>query len=207
MHETPDDGRARHRASAPRRARPPATPCALDGDLRGGDRSLARARPHPRDGRRVLVRRGGTDQRVHRRVPDPEPRARARRGHRPLRRLRTGLQRAPREGRAAPRVARRLDDLLARPPLHDGTDGDLRARRAAHRRALRRSGRRLRPRRRPLARALPDRDPARALGDRGRDPERVRPLHRAGADAGRLEPRDHRRAARMPSSTSTPARS
>ena len=42
------------------------------------------------------------------------------------------------KGERAPRVARRVDDLLARPALHDGADGDLRARGAADRRAVRR---------------------------------------------------------------------
>ena len=50
------------------------------------------------------------------------------------------------------------------------------------------------PRGRPLARALPDRRAARRLGDRRRDPQQLRPLHRAGALAGLLEHRDHRRA-------------
>ena len=62
------------------------------------------------------------------------------------------------------------------------------ARAAAHA-AVRRSGRRRRARRRALAHPLPDRRPARALRDRRRDPEQLRPLHRAGAHAGRLEPR------------------
>ena len=56
----------------------------------------------------------GRDQRVHGRVPDPEPRAGARRRRRALGRVRPGLQRAAREGRAGARLARRVDDLLAR---------------------------------------------------------------------------------------------
>ena len=120
------------------------------------------------------------------------------------------------KGERVTSLARRLDDLLARPALHDRAHRGLRARRPAHRRAVRRSRRGLRPRGRALARALPDRGLARALGDRRRDPQRLRPVHRAGADAGRVEPRDHRRprarrsvwpTATTPSSTSTPARS
>ena len=97
-----------------------------------------------------------------------------------------------------------------------GAHGALHPHRAAPDQAVRRPGRRLRPRRRALARALPDRRAARAQRRHRRDPQHLRPLHRARADAGVLEPRDHRRAlarraARQRrgrgSSTSTPARS
>ena len=54
-------------------------------------------------------------------------------------------------------------------------------------------GRRLRPRGRALAGALPDRRPARPVGDRRRDPQHVPPLRVAGARAGRVEPRDRPR--------------
>ena len=73
-------------------------------------------------------------------------------------------------------------------------DRDLRAHRPVDRRAVRDAGRGLRPRRRALATPLPDRDPARALGDHRRDPQRLRPVHGPGADAGRVEPGDHPRA-------------
>ena len=52
---------------------------------------------------------GGQDQRVHGRVPDAEPRSRARRRRRALLRVRPGLQRAAREGGAQARLAGRLD--------------------------------------------------------------------------------------------------
>ena len=47
---------------------------------------------------------------------------------------------------------------------------------------------------RPVAGALPDRRAARRLRDRRRDPQQLRRVLDPRADAGRLEPRDHRRA-------------
>ena len=72
--------------------------------------------------------------------------------------------------------------------------GALHPARAAAHAAVRRSRRRLRARRRALARPLPDRRAARAVRDRRRDPQHVPPLRAAGARAGRVERRDHRRA-------------
>ena len=76
----------------------------VDGDLLGRDRALARPRARPRDRRRVLLRRRRADQRLHRRVPGPEPGPRARRRRGALVRVRPGLQRAAREGRAQARA-------------------------------------------------------------------------------------------------------
>ena len=158
----------------------------------------------------------GLDQRLHGRDPDPESRPCARRRRRALGRLRPGLQRPAREGRAGARVARRVDALLADAARARRRDRRLHPARAAAHEAVRRSGRRLRPRRRPLARPVPDRRPPRALGDRRRDPQHVPPLRAAGARARRVEPRDHPRSrprhpadrrARARSSISTPASS
>ena len=200
-----------------RRAGPaPATARPLDADLLGRDRSLPCARSRARDGRRLLLRHQRQDQRVHGRVPDPEPRACAPRRRRPLGCVRSGLQRPAREGRPQARLAGGLDDLLARSARARRPHRALHPHRAAPDPALRRPRRRLRPRRRPLARALPDRRAARAERRHRRDPQHLRPLHGAGADPGVLEPRDHRRplarraagrAARTRSCTSTPARS
>ena len=88
-----------------------------------------------------------------------------------------------REGRPQARLAGRVDDLLARPPRARWPHGAVHPHRAAPDPALRRPGRRLRPRRRALARPLPDRRPARAQRRHRRDPQHVRPLHRARADA------------------------
>ena len=99
----------------------------------------------------------GRDQRVHGRLPVPEPRPGARRRRRALLGVRPRLQRADREGRAQARLAGRLEPLLA-----DAARPD-RAQRALHPVApwivapLRRPGRQRGPRGRALARALPDR--------------------------------------------------
>ena len=90
-------------------------------------------------------------------------------------------------------MARRLDPLLADAPHPRRPHRDFHPARAAAHAAVRRSRWRLRARRRSLARSLPDRRPARALRDRRRDPEHVPPLRRAGARAGRVEPRHRRR--------------
>ena len=88
--------------------------------------------------------------------------------------------------------------------------------RAARDRALRRSRRRQGAGDRPLPDPVPDHRAARGLRRDRRDPQQLRPLHRPGAVAGLLEPRDHRRASSSafrgptrstPSSTSTPSRS
>ena len=76
---------------------------------------------------------------------------------------------------------------------HECADGAVRTRGALRDRPLRRPGRRRRPRRRPLAGALPDRRLARPLRRRRRNPEQLRPVHGAGADTRRLEPRHHPR--------------
>ena len=70
----------------------------------------------------------------------------------------------------------------------------LRPRGAADRRAVRHPRRGLRPGGHAVADPLSDRDPARAVGDRRRDPQRLRPVHGAGVDPGRVESGDHRRA-------------
>ena len=182
------DGRTAGRRRAAQAA------CRLERDLRARDRALPRARTGARDGRLVLLRRLGPDQRVHGRVPDPEPRAGAGRGRRAVFVVRPGLQRSAREGRAPPRLAGRVEPLLADAPRAHRPDRDLHPDRAVGRRHLRQSGQRPLARRRALAGALPDRGTARRLRDRRRDPEQLRPLHRAGAVAGVLEHRDHRRA-------------
>ncbi len=95
-------------------------------------------------------------------------------------------------------------------------DGAPDRRRAADHRPVRRSRRRQAARDHALPDPLPDRRPARRLRDHRRDPQQLRALHGAGADARLLEPRDHRgpraRRSRMPrrstrSSTSTRSRS
>ena len=90
----------------------------------------------------VLLRRRRADQRVHRRVPDPEPGARARRRRGALLRVRPGLQRPAREGRAPARLARRLEPLLADAARADRADGALHPRRAVGDRPLRQPGQR-----------------------------------------------------------------
>ena len=154
---------------------------------------LARARAPPRDRRRELLRRARHDQRLHGRLPDPEPRPRARRRRRALLRLRARLQRAAREGREGARLARRVDRLLALPARSSAAITALFILAAPLLIAAARPGALRRPRRHALADPLPDRRPARPLRDRRRDPEQLRPVHDPGADAGLLEPGDHRR--------------
>ena len=189
---------------------------ALDADLLGRDGALPGPRARARDGRGLLLRHQREDQRVHGRVPDPEPRPRAARRRGALGRVRPRLQRPDREGRPQARLAGRVDGLLARAPRARRPHRALHPDRAAADQAVRRPGRRLRPRGRALAGAVPDRRAARAQRRHRRDPQHLRPLHRSGADACLLEPRDHRRArgsasrvstARTRRSTSTPARS
>ena len=164
----------------------------VDGVVLGRDRALARPRARPRDRRRQLLRRPRADQRLHGRVPDPEPDPRARRRRRALVRVRPRLQRAAREGGEGARLAGRLDHLLALPPRRRRRHGALHPRRAAVHAGA--HGRLRRPDGDALADPLPDRRPARHVRDRHRDPEQLRRVLDSGADAGRLEPRDHRRA-------------
>ena len=164
----------------------------VDRDLLGRDRALAGARALPRDRRRELLRRARPDQRLHRRLPDPEPRPRARRGRRALVRVRAGLQRAAREGGEGACVAGRVDRVLALPPRRRRDHRPLHPRRAGPHPAA--HGRLRRPGRHALADPLPDRRPDRALRDRHRDPEQLRAVHDPGPDAGVLEPGDHHRA-------------
>ena len=82
------------------------------------------------------------DQRVHGRVPGPEPRAGARRRRRALVGVRAGLQRPAREGRATARLARRVEPLLADAARPDGADGALHPGRAVGDRPLRQPGQR-----------------------------------------------------------------
>ena len=116
-------------------------------------------------------------------IPIAGARVRGRRS--PLGRLRPRLQRADGEGGQGPRLAGRLDDLLARPPRRLRADGAPHPARAASDPALRR------PRRRPGARRHPDPDPdadrrpADGLGRDRRDPQRLRPVHGPGARARR----------------------
>src|SRR5438105_13257852 len=93
-------------------------------------------------------------QRVHRRLPGAEALPRPRRRRRPLGRVRSGVQRAAREGRPKARVARRVEPLLADAPRPQRADRDLRAGRALGDRGLRQSRPRPGARGRPLARAL-----------------------------------------------------
>ena len=188
--------RPRSCATRPRRhGRPPRRLARLDGDLRRSPPALSRVLGLVRE---VVASyyfgAARQDQRVHGRVPDPEPRSRARRGRRALVGVRPRLQRPAGEGRAkrAWRVA--STPLLADAARADGADGDLHPRRAVGDRHLRQPGARQSARGRPLARALPDRHAARCLRHHRRDPQQLRPLHRAGDLAGVLEHRDHRRA-------------
>jgi len=88
--------------------------------------------------------------------------------------VRPGLQRPAREGRSETCLARRLEPLLADAPRADRPDGALRPRRTVGDRALRQPRQRPRPSPiGPLACPLPDRDAARGVRDRGRDPETV----------------------------------
>ena len=165
----------------------------LDRDLLVRHRPLADPRPRPRDRRAPLLRRRGLDQHVHGRVPAPEPAPLARRRRGALGRVRPRLQRAAREGEGAARLAGRLHALLARAARPRRHHRALHAPRALAHEAVRLRGRAGRARRDALADPLPDRRPARALRDRRRDPEQLRPLHRSRARAGGVEPRDHPR--------------
>ena len=173
-----------------RAAGPPAR--RLDRDLLARHRDLARARPLPRGRRQELLRRQRPGQRVQHRVPRPEHDPGARRRRRALVGLRAGVQRPAREGRAQARLARRLVALLADPARPRRPERALHpARAVADAAAL--PG--LPPAAdRALAGALPDRRAARRLRDRRRDPQQLRRVLDPGADARRLEPRDHRRA-------------
>ncbi len=187
----------RSRGRAARGPRP--TAGAVDSDLRARHRHLPCSRARTRDRGRVLLRRGGQDQRLHGRLPGAEslPLAGRRRG--PLLGVRPRLQRAAGEGRAQARLARRLKPFLADAARARWADGASDRLRPAGDRALRRPRWRRGPGSRPLARALPDRRAARSLRSDRRDPEQLRPVHRPRAGAGVLEPGDHRRArARRP---------
>ena len=91
------------------------------------------------------------------------------------------------------RLARRLDPLLAPPPRPRRPDRALHARRAARDAPVRLRGRAAGARGHALADPVPDRRAARRLGRDRRDPQLLRAVLDPGADAGRLEPRDHRR--------------
>ena len=128
-----DDRPARRHS---RRAAAPQA-CGLRRDLRPRHGAVARARARARGRRDVLLRRERQDQRVHGRVPDPEPLSGARRGRRAVVVVRPGLHRPPREGQEA-RLACCVDALLADAARPDGPDGDLHPRRAVGDRHLRR---------------------------------------------------------------------
>ncbi len=172
---------------------PPASPsCLVDGDVLARHRPLAHPRSDPGDGRRLLLRGEREDQRLHRRVPGAEPAALTRCRSGALGRVRAGLQPAARQGEPGARLACGLERLL--PDAGRARRGD-RVRdhlRAADHQAVRRPGRRCAARDRAHARPLPHRLAARALRDRGRDPQQLRRVHDPGAHAGVLEPRDHR---------------
>ena len=189
------DGRSeRHVTAAPRGREQPTPPTRpVDRRLLPRDRDLSRPRARPGDGQRLLLRRLRAHQRVHGRDSDPESRARPRRRRGALWRVRSRVQRAAGEGGAETSMARRLDPLLADAARPRRPHRNFHPARAAAHASVRRSWRRLRARRRSLARSLPDRRAARALRDRRRDPEHVPPLRRAGARAGRVEPRHRRR--------------
>ena len=174
---------------------------ALHGDLLLRDRPVADPRPRPRDRRPPLLRRRGLDQHVHGRVPAAEPAPLAGRRRGALGGVRPRLQRAAREGKGDARLARRVHALLARAARPGRADRALHPARALAHAAVRLRGGAAGARRHALADPLPDRRPARPQRDRRRDPQQLRPLHRSGARAGRVEPRDHlrrrdRRAAR-----------
>ena len=175
------------------RARSQPAPRAIDGRLLAGDGRLACARSRARGGFRLLLRRRGGDQRLHRRDPDPEPRTRARRGRRTLGRVRPRVQRAPRAGREDARLARCLDAALADAARSRRHNRALHPARAVPPEAIRRAWRRSRPRGRALPRPVPDRRPPRALGNRRRDPQHAPSLRAPGSRTRRLEPRDHPR--------------
>ncbi len=163
----------------------------VDGDLLGSDGALARPRPRARDRRRQLLWRPRPDQRVHDRLPDPEPRPCARRRRGALVRVRPRVQRAARERGASASLAGRVDRLLALPPDRRGNHRALRPARAGLDAAA--HGRLRRPGRDALPDPLSDRCLDRALRDRHRDPEQLRPVLDPRADARLLERRDHRR--------------
>src|SRR5437870_4718871 len=115
-------------ACSGRAIRPPAR--LVDGDLLARYRPLADPRARPRERRDLLLRRHRPDQRVHDRVPDPEPRPLAARGRGALVGVRPRLQRAAGEGGSQACLASRLEPLLADAARTDGPDGAVRAGRA-----------------------------------------------------------------------------
>ena len=198
------------RGSAPQAPRP------IDRDLRRRDRGIPRARPRPGDGGRVLLRFRRADQRLHGRVSDPEsdPGARRRRGV--VVGIRPRVHGAAREGRPQEGMARSLERVLAHGARARCADRPVHADRSARDRAVREPGRRQGACCRPRAGAVPDRRAPRRLWRDRRDPEQLRGVQHPGADAGRVEPRDHRRTRHRRaagafgatgSSTSTPSRS
>ncbi len=188
-------GNARRRAARTGRSTPREPPPAreLRRDLLVRHRPVADPRPRPRDRRAPLLRRRGLDQHLHGRVPAAEPAPVARRRRRALGRVRPRLQRAAREGKGDACLACRVDALLARAARPRRHHRALHPARAVAHEAVRLRGRAGRARRDALADPLPDRRPARSLGDRRRDPQQLRPLHRPRARAGGVEPRDHLR--------------
>ena len=163
----------------------------VDGDVLGRHGPVARARPPPRGRGRELLRCARLDQRLHRRLPDPESRACPRRRCGRVLRLRPRLQRAAREGREGASLARRLDRLLAVPARGRWAHGGVHARSAVPDAAP--HGRLRRPHRDALADPLPHRRPDGPVRDLHGHPEQLRPVHGAGDHARLLEPRDHRR--------------
>src|SRR2546423_5744983 len=113
-------------ACSGRAIRPPAR--LVDGDLLARYRPLADPRARPRERGDLLLRRHRPDQRVHDRVPDPEPRPLAARGRGALVRVRPRLQRAARARGPQACLASRLQPFLADAARADGPDGALRAR-------------------------------------------------------------------------------
>ena len=168
-----------------------AAPGALDRDLRGDHRDLAGPRSLSRDRRAPHLRGRGRHQRVHRRVPAPQPRALARGGLGPQRCVRARFQRAAREGAARASLARGLDPLLARVARARRADRPPHALRTADHAHLR-AGRPRRSRDHPLPHPLSCRRPHGRLGRRGRHSQLVRGVHRPGADARPLERGHHR---------------
>ena len=166
----------------------------VDGRVLGRNGPLARPRARPRDRRsRVLRCRRRRHQRVHGRVPGAEPGPRAGRGRRALFRLRADLHGAAGEGGEGAGLARRVEPDLDPAPGPDRGHRVVRARGAVDHGAVRLHRRGRRAGRHPRADPLPDRHPARDLGRHRRDPQQLRALHRPGAHARGVEPRDHRR--------------